>query len=431
MRLLISILIFSAVLGGNLSTAFATEAILCKSLFARTNVFEYPPLLKTITPQTPHTIQNLPQYLELKLGKQVLQQAQLGRATFDILLGQERDQITNSAIYDIVEARPVDNPFGAFNVSYVKFRNGEEKIIFTNINGESRYIQLLSFLKLAGVAEGRITVKGDLTSYRRLYLETFKKIGHRPDLVVFGFANTAVQALAEFGSKRLWEKVKEKNKFYAEEKWIKPDSHEHELMNMGIQVMRFTGNKKVWFIDNEYGDRAGQLARALREHGAKEVLLLGTAGALQSKYKVGDIVSPEAVLTEKGLIEKLKTLGLYRKKDGTHAHVDSPAIETKEWLDKTRTVADFVDVELLKVAQEIKNIPYDAYLVISDVLHSDQPSDYTQWSDQHRQQLKHNLVPILNLFLERAGITNMNDLRMYTIQPFIQTDKKGATSVED
>lgn len=430
MRLLISILIFSAFTSVNLSPAHA-ETIMCKSLFARTNVFAYPPLLKTITPETPHTIQNLPAYLELKLGKKVLELAQLGSASFDILLGKERDQITNSAIYDIVEARPIENPFGAFNVSYVRFRTGEEKVIFTNINGESRYIQLLSFLKLAGVAERRISVKGDLTSYRSLYRETFKKIGHKPDLVVFGFANTAIQAMAEMSNKRLWKMVKEKNKFYAEEKWIKPDSHEHELMNMGIQVMRFAGGKKVWFIDNEYGDRAGQLARALREHGVKEVLLLGTAGALKSKYKVGDIVAPDAVMNEKGLIEKLKTMGLYKQKDGTHVHVDSPAVETKEWLDRSRAVADFVDVELLKVAQEIKNIPYDAYLVISDVLHSDKPSDYTQWTEQHRVQLKQNLIPILTLFLQRAGVTDLNDLRMYGIHPFIQTDKKGVVNVEE
>lgn len=420
-----SLVIFSILFLGPIVWADTFEAALCRSLFAQSQPFHYPAILNSLAPNVPHTIQNMKDYLERKLGKQVVESATDPRTTYQILLGPARKKLPELAANGIVHSQTIENPFGALNVVRLVKKDGSEIFVFTNINGESRYMQLMSFLKLVGIPESKINVDGYLTSYKNIYKKTFEKIGPKPDLVVFGFANTAVQALAEASDRTIWSNVMDNNIKYAEKKWKKPDSFEHELANMGIQEMVFEGNKKVWFIDNEYGDRAAVIARSLREYYGDSflTLVLGTGGALNSKYKVGDIVSPKFTLTNGDIRTPLNSLGELISKEGDHVHVDSPGLETKAWLhQQIASKADFVDVELQKIANELQGTKFDTYLVISDVLFSNTPSDYTQWSENHRQELKQKLFPILEHFLKKVGILNLEMLQKYNIQKFAVTE---------
>lgn len=404
--------------------SFSASAPLCSFLFTNLENFHYPEQIKLLSAHAPHTILDMQSYLKSKLGAEVLKSVADAKTSYQILLGDSSEKSTFLKNKNILLKTEIQNPFGAFNVTMLSLPEGKIKFVFTNVNGESRYLQLLSFLKLAGIAESRISLEGKLSSYRALYLETFQKINHKPDLVVFGFANTAIQAISETGAKTIWQTVHKKNLEYSNKKWIKPSPTKHELSNMGIQILKFKNGKEVWFIDNEYGDRAAQLTKALAQYGVKNILLLGTAGALNSNYKVGDIVSPEFSIKADGQIAQLNTLGLFQKKYGLHSHVDTPSLETKAWLNsELQRQVDFVDVELQKVMQASNGIQIDSYLVISDVLTSQAPTDYTQWSESHRLEIKQSLYPILNMFLQRAGVTNLNELRHYQIVPFIEKSR--------
>ena len=86
------------------------------------------------------------------------------------------------------------------------------------------------------------------------------EIGKPPDLVVFGFANTAIRGFLNSNvSNPKIGKFIMRNSEYAESKWGKPFFGAHELQNMGVQIFTFSDGKTVWFIDNEYGDRAVDL----------------------------------------------------------------------------------------------------------------------------------------------------------------------------
>lgn len=403
------------------SVSSASSELSCRSVFSISTTFAYPEIVRLLDPAQPHTIENVKDYLVAKLGAEVMKDAQNDKVDFVIIQGPAKNPLSELDSTNISSVKEISNPFGAFNVTQVDYKNGKKTFVFTNINGESRYIQVLSFLRLAKISEGRITTKGELKSYHDLYTNTFKKIGHVPDLVVFGFSNTSFEVVTEslVNSRIPLAQLQKKNSSYANTKWQKPKFDEHELKYMGIQVLKFSNGKKVWFIDNEYGDRATVMMEALQDHGASNILLLGTAGSLNPKYTVGTMVSPQFYGLANGRTIHAEFTG-HTRREGKHGHVDSPALENKAWLKlQIDRGIDFVDVELQKASSAVrKNTQYDAYLVISDELNSKNPQDYTKWAESHRQQTKQTLKPILEGLLNGIGVHRSTEIRSYDIEYF-------------
>jgi len=392
----------------------------CPSEFGKfAKSFRYPEEISELKPGIKHTIHDMEKFLRDKLGTQLAADLSNDSTRITIMRGPGRRLKEHFPAGSKFEE--MKNPFGAFNVVKVTPKKGKPEFVLTNVNGESRYLQVLSLLKLGGVAESRVRLTGQLSSYEPLYKRTFENIGHKPDLVVFGFSNTALQGLVEKPGVKNAAQILRRNQRYADQKWEKPAFHQHELKKMGVQVIQFKNGKKVWFVDNEYGDRAVDLYEALEEHGAGKIILLGTAGALDDSYRVGDIVSPRYFLTDEG--HKFNSPFRSRlKKDGLSIDVETPTIETKKWLkEQIDEGADFVDVELVKVAREALERDDDdfaAYLIVSDLLNTKKPTDYTQWTEAHRQKAKKDLTPIIDHHLREAGIENPQEISSYKIFHF-------------
>lgn len=395
----------------------AANAIACHDLFAARAEFRYPSEILALDMTQGHTIQNLSRHLREKLGDETFASFTSPETRYVIVQGPARSPLKHLRSSSVEEIKEISNPQGAFNVVKASYADGKTDFVFTNVNGESRLTQVLSYLRLGRVEEKRISLVGRQTTYENVYRKTFEKIGHIPDMVIFGFANTAVEIMASH-SARMGSKILKENEVYADRKWKKPAFHQHELLHMGVQVFSFANGKKVWVLDNEYGDRAGVLARSLVRHGVKRVLLLGTAGAVRGDYRVGDRVSPELMANDKGVLQKSPGLELVQKKSGVHTHVDSPILETKAWLQKkTAEGIDFVDIELQKVAPEFKDLDFAAYFIISDVIGSKRPSDYTQWTDRDRVNSRKKLSPVIEAFAKLSGI-DLKTIEDYRIHKF-------------
>lgn len=404
------------------ASVFAQSAGSCEDLFAFD--FEYPPIVEKLDPKAPHTIEDVTGYLKSKMGAEIVDLARDNRTDFIVLKGHGKKTAEFFQSENILRYNELKNPFGAFNVVKVDYRGGGSSVVITNVNGQSRYIQVLSFLRLLHVPETKIRVKGYLRSYKAMYKKTFESIGKAPDLVIFGFSNTSFEIIAHHypvtGIKS--KEMHELNGSYATNKWIKPSFNEHELQNMGVQVMTFKNGKTVWFIDNEYGDRATVLAEAMQDYGIKNILLLGTAGALNPAYSVGEMVSPDFYVRANGSVVPSNSKSPAIAKEGEHVHVDSPGLETKKWLkEQVSDGVDFVDVELQKVSSVIRpDVHYETYLIVSDVLNSDKPQDYTKWSEQSRQNTMATLKPVLEGSLQRIGVTpEKTAIEKFNIQYFL------------
>ena len=251
------------VIYASVPAAFPSTQIHCATRFAELKEFRYPKALDELDPEAPHTIKDMRNYLFSKLGKEPVELAKNPQIKFTIVKGPGEEFLRHLQLAADETAHPVDNPFGAFNLVKVTGPNRPPHFYITNVNGESRYLQVLSFLKLAGVQERQIQSFGNLSSYREIYLDTFQRIGHKPDLVVFGFANTALQDFAERSPSANTSEILRRNLEYTAGKWNKPVYRQHELSRMGVQVLELQNGKHIWFIDNEYGDRAvEQIGRA-------------------------------------------------------------------------------------------------------------------------------------------------------------------------
>src|SRR5690606_13501526 len=73
--------------------------------------------------------------------------------------------------------------------------NGKPGYVIQRVNGDDRVIHIQSLLKLAGAPEENVQTVGRTHSWRADYLKAFQRIGHKPDHVVYGFANTLVDTV--------------------------------------------------------------------------------------------------------------------------------------------------------------------------------------------------------------------------------------------
>ena len=149
--------------------------------------------------------------------------------------------------------------------------------------------------------------------------------------------------------------------------------------------------------------------QALGEYGAKDILFLGTAGAINPEFKVGDWVDPETV---------------------KHTHVESPNLEAQVWLnEKTKAGVDIVDVEYAyaKVsAGKIPGMKFESRLLISDVLQGPNHADLHESTsiakiDHLRENLKKLLIGKLStLGLELDKVSNTSSLYFEFADPNAQ-----------
>ncbi len=154
------------------------------------------------------------------------------------------------------------------------------------------------------------------------------------------------------------------------------DLGSHDLSDFVVKT-RSDQTERWRLISNTWGDEIVPIALALKTTGHKDILYIGTAGALPgSGLVVGDLVVPRGIHDTQGNVRTLPSnleLPAQAKLIDVVAHVKSPFQETQAWLRAVHGHAQAVELETAYLA-EVFSEPSDGvriYLLVSDVVGSE------------------------------------------------------------
>jgi uncharacterized protein len=346
--------------------------------------------IASLKPGEAHTVKNLEKYMEDNLGAETLQAIKSGKEPFVIWQGEgsEVKEAMKQKGWKVLN--PVDKREGFHQVYHMENEKGEPFYAVVRVNGDDRVLHLQSFFRLMDLPAERLTTMGAYASFKDEYLRTFEKLGHKPDYVIYGMGKTAATALM---TSRPLHNARELGSILAPRFLsgthspapAKPEISTHDLDGLSMQVMTLENGKHLWFFPPLYGDLSRDLAEALAEFGAPDITFMGTAGAVNPSFHVGQVVSPAKRVTDDGNTESLQWLAPSPGATPcTYTRVATPNIETERWARETfdRGV-DSIEVELGYWLDELAKHPgirLRVQNVISDVIQGEHHADMTQWS---------------------------------------------------
>ncbi len=378
--------------------------------------------LEGLEPDQPHTLHDLPTFLEDNLGRATLSKVQDSQEPFLIAVGEGHDVLKRlkSEGWSLGEAYP--KAVGFHQISPALTPDGRAVNVVWRVNGDDRITHLEGLLKLAGLPAHRLEWRGENRSYEQDYLETFQKLG-RPKLVVYGLAKTAAASVLSANpianARHLYSLFR--NRGAPKER---DDPSKSDMDGLSLYRLHLQNGEQVWFLPPLYGDLSRDVVKALKAHQVPNILFLGTAGALSGEYQVGDIVSPSHSL---GPDRKRRSLDWTKKLEGakqggTHLRVSTPCVETRQWAeDCLESGVDLVEVELSYWLEELRDHPqiqFSAVTMISDVLTGPQAQDMTAWSFSDTNQARRTLRPLMASAL---GDDNLK-VRGLDRQPLVETN---------
>jgi hypothetical protein len=175
------------------------------------------------------------------------------------------------------------------------------------------------------------------------------------------------------------------------------------------------GNIKRWRVFSAvWGDEIIPIARALKNTGHKDVVYIGTAGAIANKgLKVGDVIAADHVYTHSG--KKLKfNEGTLVKNERAYGvgQVHTPFDETDKWLAAESPKIDAVEVETGYLREQLgEGVKLEAYLLISDVVGSE--SETLAHAAQSSSKRKKGQLKLLeNLFVQNGIVAPISNYEM-------------------
>ncbi|MDQ7826151.1 MAG: membrane protein insertion efficiency factor YidD [Candidatus Eremiobacteraeota bacterium] len=343
--------------------------------------------IASLDPGDPHTIKDLERYLEDNLGAAAMEAIKSGNEPFVILQGE------GSRAFDAMKARgwkvleKVEKREGFHQVCRVQDGAGKAMYAVVRVNGDDRVLHIQSLLRLAGLPADRLSTAGRYTPVKDDFLKAFESLGHVPDYVVYGMGKTAAAALM---TAKPLHNAKELAGVFSGKKpagGAAPPGKEpaHDLSGLSVHVMELENGKHLWFLPPLYGDLSKDVMAALIEHGAKDITFMGTCGAVNPSYRVGQIATPVERLRPDGSRERLDWLAPSPgATPGTYTRVATPNLETVQWArDTVKIGVDTVEVELGYWLDELKSHPeikFRVQNVVSDVIQGDHHADMTQWN---------------------------------------------------
>lgn len=188
----------------------------------------------------------------------------------------------------------------------------------------------------------------------------------------------------------------------------------HEFSDYLLQDKN--GNVQRWRVFSAvWGDEIIPIARALDKSGHRDIVYIGTAGALADKgLKVGDLVAGAKVQTHSGKTLEFSEATLVddSMRKFTIGQVYTPFDETDRWLKNVRPNIEVVEVETGYLRENISSSArLQAYFLISDVVGSETETLAHAASNSGKRK-KAQLRLIEGLFQEAGVVSPIANFEM-------------------
>ncbi len=404
------------------SVAQTCKSVLLKRLSTEKAHRGYLQEVKLMKLQGEHTIKNFEGYLRDNLGDAFVMSARNGAADFVVIaLGDGPEALAAAKAQGFSLGGLVSKNVGFHQIRWAKNSQGQSGFVIYRVNGSDREIHIQSFLKWLNFPGENLFTVGENKNWTPALVNFFKHLGPPPDLVVYGFAQAAVQGVFERNPvSNLPFLLRAYRALKPGKSSLKDD--QSDLQGRPVHIMTLANGKRVWFFKNMYGSLSLDLVKALASYGAKNFLSLGTAGSLSEDLPVGSIFTPAQIGDVTGHYTPIQSLRALSGVPvmGNYEKVDTPNIETRAWLkDSVDRGLDAIEVELgylINWANSNSQVNLAAALVISDILVGDQHRDMTEWGSR-------DLVPLRSRFTDficqMLGINNHRDLSLKNYQVVI------------
>lgn len=320
----------------------------------------FDPLVKDFDFTSFHTIKNINEYIEDNMGPELAFWVREGKKVLIVEGdGEEVKAQLQRAGWEIIRRFP--HNVGFHDIINIK-RGDQEFAVVVRINGFDRVLHIQSFLKMMGARESQVTTFRGYRSWKKEYLEVFNKMRNPPDLVVYGLTAHSTGVLGTLKpnmfSRLEWLTIKAKMIFDDIREKSKKERFAGDISLRPMRVVTLSSGKTIWLVSPLYGEMVKDMISALADFGAKNILFLGTAGAIDPTFKVGDWINPN---------------------DVAHVHVETPNFENAIWLQKQNSSKNqIVDVEYAHALSEAVKYPhlnFESRLLISDVLQGENHTD--------------------------------------------------------
>ncbi len=318
----------------------------------------YDTALAGVAPGVKHTLKDLKRYIAESVPQGVIDAMAMPGVHFYIVEGDGAEARAKLEAHGWTLGTPLPRKEGFRQFYPATSPEGKRAIVALHVNGGDRVIHIQSYLKLLGVPGERVHTLRGYRSWKKEYAATFHALGYVPDGVVYGLPWTVVHRLLARDLSTDYAALKD---FRREFNPAPTGIPENDLAFRPMKVLELADGRRYWFFMHLYGEQAGDLMAALREHGVGAATVLGSAGSLDPASQVGDWITGVPA-------------------EDAYLHVPSPSVETEAWRAAAeRAGAKFVEVELKHILKEAGPgfIVNPAY-VVSDVLSGPHHTDVTE-----------------------------------------------------
>jgi hypothetical protein len=359
----------------------------------------YAPELNHIQPWAPHTVKNLKGYLTDNLGDATV--ANASSAVFLIAVGEGKTALEEAKALGWKIGQRVEKNEGFHRVFHATSPEGKPGFVVQRVNGEDRILHVQSLLKLAGAQAKNIRTIGKTRNWRNVYKQAFARLGYVPDLVVYGFANTTIDAILLQNGFKNGRHFATLQRNYKKKRTALLGESNSDLEGFNMQILELADGRKVWFLHCMFGDLARDLVGAVVDHGAKNITFIGSGGSLDPNVEFGSMLIPDSLVKDDGSVEKLNlpTLGNLPR-FGRYKRVPTPNVGTQAWTEQARqSGVDLVESELAYVIDEVRehsDVKLNVALVVSEVASGPNHRDMTEWGYDDLRKLIPNLKKVID-----------------------------------
>lgn len=208
---------------------------------------------------------------------------------------------------------------------------GRQVVQFRGVLGQSRLYKILLLLRLAGVPREQIALYDYNPDYKRIVAHDIESLSDYFDYIVIG----GKVIIKPFLSSR----------------FTPITSIDGEIVSHAAFQY---GNKRILFTSYPYGDLCEYVVEGLSSKAGGTIMFVGSTGALNTSFSLGDIVLPSAVYDDTGflvtqnfpnkLIEQEKP---EIKVSNKHLSIKTPVLETIDFIRVLKNQGyDTLDVEV-------------------------------------------------------------------------------------